>query len=358
MQKDNKIAPSSKSPISKESKAKNKSVIVLFFENCFRTSGWVNAYVRWTLLLLILICCYRRTTDGLWFIGYVAIVFAGCLERHQKYGKPIVAGKKEGQSIWEYGLGRTITAVLLPMVLDDTYQKRNIGAFQFFTAYLVTFVTLHLYIALLALADTVNANLTASVLITINQPFMCLLHSWPSFQVTADRLVSYGYSCRIPIVAHAYIASALGLIIFETYILYYFLFKLASLEAFYDSVQERFKRLYEIRKHSGNFLKRIFYIFFVKTYTGRLLLAFLMFSGVLLFIYYACRLCLYFPGDPHPRHGRYVLMYSYIYKDNIGLFTPVILIVLSAFGFFCSFMLLFEPFFRIGVFIHRLFKNK
>lgn len=206
-------------------------------ESWFELSTWQAGYTRWMVLLLIGICYYRGTTDGLWFIALVAIAFAFRLELHKRHGVPFIAGKRKDQSVRDYGLGRTFVAIIRPVCVSGG--PAGVEAYAWGRVFQIA-ILLHLYLAFIILFDSIDSEFTTHFLIVINQPFMSLLQYWPSWQETADKLIAHGYTNRVPIISHAYLGVAIGSFIYGWYWMRFF-FKLKSLEEYYDSKVEIYK---------------------------------------------------------------------------------------------------------------------
>lgn len=320
-------------------------------ESWFQLSTWQAGYTRWMVLLLIGISYCRGTTDGLWFIALVAIAFAYRLELHKRYGDPFVAGKRKDQSIWDYGLGRTIVAIIRPRcVFEGSIRGEAYASGRV----LQIAIILHLYLALIILSDSINSDFTTHILTVFNQPFMPLLQYWPSWQETADKLIAHGYTNRVPIISHAYLGVAIGSLIHGLYWMR-FLFKLQSLEEYYDSKVAIYKTapperpLFSPVKISHRPMTWL---------PWRWTVCLLGCGACIFFIWYACKLPLYFPGEPHLRRGgKYIWLYSYAYNDNIGIFTPVYQVLLGCMMLYPCITMLFEPFFRSGLYLIRLVKH-
>lgn len=344
------IAPGVKANL-EEIQPRPPSLPTSISESWFELSTWQAGYTRWMVLLLIGICCYRGTTDGLWFIALVAIAFAFRLELHERYGVPFVAGKRKDQSVWDYGLGRTFVAIIRPVCVSGG--PAGVEAYAWGRVFQIA-ILLHLYLALIILFDSIDSEFSTHILTVCNQPFMSLLQYWPSWRITADKLIAHGYTDRVPIVSHAYLGAAIGSFIYGWYWMSFF-FKIKSLEEFYDSKVRICKTA---PPEKPPFFPKKISFRYMAWLPWRWTVCLLGCVTCIIFIWYSCVMPLYFPGEPHLRRGgKYIWLYSYAYNDNIGVFTPVYQVLLGCLMLYPSITMLFEPFFRGGLYLIRLVKQ-
>lgn len=327
------------------------------FGNWFDLSTWRYSYRRWMLLTIISIFILRGTIDGLCFIAFLAYAIAARLENKKRYGVPIIAGKKKEQSILNYGVCRSITAIIAPILFSDVKIPEDSPGYvppeisQLFCIRIIgTMCILHLYISVVILADSINHEITSNILTILNSPVEHLLPYWRGFKITAEQFTSHGYGYRTPLLSHMYILYFCGAVVF---VIIFFTSLIVTIRA--SSLIERYNnssKLVQAMKRQGSksFFGKVFNRF-LHWYPVRIMLVILGSWAVVYYLYSATRLLLYFPGDLHPRHGRYIWMYSYAYNDNIAFFTPVYL-HLPAVIVLCGLLLiLLEPLYRSGLFL-------
>lgn len=315
-------------------------------ENWIQISTWRNGYARWTLLLFFAIFYFRGTTDGLWLIAYAAVAIASRLECHEKYGASFIYGKKKGQTIREYGIGRSLTGILWPAALreDSLELLSTITGLTLLVMY-----GLHLYFGIVFFLDFLDEEKTAKILTILNHPFADLLSYWLSYQETAEKFIAHGYANRIPLLCHVYMVTAISSFAYLFCSLLYIIKRDSSLKEWYVFKREQLKSF----KSPGcnTFFDRFFDSLF-RWPVGRWIITLVICCGLMLFLYAAARLPLYFPGEPHPRHGKYIWMYSFAYRDNIGLFSPILIMPMIT---LCigGILALFEPFYWSGLYLIR-----
>lgn len=333
------------------------------YYNCKRLSiltslldiaSWKYGYSRWMLLFFLAIFIYRRTTDGLWFISYVAIAIAGRFEARNRFSEPFIAGKTKRQSIREFGYCRAIVDVLLPIVAES--QDRFLEFTKtMFRGVVLTMLILHIYVGFVIACNAINIDFTNRLLIILCRPFADLLSNWPSFQITIERLISHGYGHRVPIVSHVYIVSVIGCIALTMYWFSEFR-KAGPLIFYYDERRKRYNALVSPNIHRtfiGNIKTRL-----VTSYIGEYLIVILAITCMALSVHFLTRLMILFPGEPAPRHGKYIWLASYVYKDDLGLFSIVCYLLFFFFPIPLFAVGLFEPFYRIGCTFFRFLKRQ
>lgn len=323
------------------------------FEDLFDLASWRYSYSRWMLMLVMVIFIYRRTTDGLWFIAYVAIAIAGRFEARKRYGKPFIPGKQKHQSLREYGYCRAIVDALFPVFAET--EDRYVELFHRLVrgALLIT-ILLHIYVGFVIICNTVNADFMTRFFTVLHRPFADLLSHWPSFQATAERLISHGYGYRVPIVSHVYIVSVIGCI--ATTVYWITGFRCAEpLSYYYDERPKRYMEYNGLNIYKA-FKNTVFQRFIALTlggYPGKIVVI----AALTAAVYFLNRLPILFPGEPAPRHGKYIWIASYVYKDDIGLFSPICYLVFFFYPFPIFVFHLFEPFYRVGFYCLRILKR-
>ncbi len=325
------------------------------FSNWLTFETWKHSYSRWMVVLVLGIFYFRGTTDGLWFIAFLLVTAAGQLESYKKYGRPIIVGKKKNQSIREYGIARTVIGIFFSWVLPESLPMSTKldkqwaqGGLQLWGGALFTSFVLHLYVGVIIFLDYFDTKFTAQLLRVLNKPFMPLIDYWSGPKETVDQLILHGYANRVSIVNHIYISAAVGCIIYGLYWGRYFM-KLKSIEEYFDGKLNVINKIRSSRES---------YIFKLNRWPpGRWLLKLGITILATFLIYKLPLVALYFPGEPHPRFGKYMWMYSYIYADNIGLFTPTYLLPMFVTIPYACLPFIIEPFYRGGLYLVRQIKN-
>lgn len=282
---------------------------------------WKGNYVRWAIMFFLGLSIYRTTTDGLWFIAFVAISFAYNLESHVKSGTPLIREKKYNQTIREYGVGRAISTLIFPIIaIDLSAELRRISYLQPNLMYIWigrtinTLLFLHLYVILIILFDLIDTDLLRSLVIQSNQPFEPIIDIWYGLRRSTSTLRYHAYSELVPVLEHIHIVTLLAFSInFFGTVLY------VLKPEFYQGWKNYFAS--EKNKFDRMKIKR-FGVEAMASPFGRLI------AGIIMTLVGAWAFCylfeipLYFEGEPHKRYGKYVWMYSYMYKDYLGYFTP------------------------------------
>lgn len=323
------------------------------FENWFNLASWKDSYARWMLILIITTFFLRGTTDGLWFLAYAAYAVAARLEAKKRHGTSFIIGKERGQSVWDFGVHQSIISIMSPRYFRIKSIEKEETQLLFINTFLCIFL-LHLYVGFIILMDSFNPELVNDLLVKINSPFIDMLQYWRGLQYTVDKLVTHGYSDRVPMLNHVYIACALFSICVLIPSLFLWIKQHDSLEEFYNTRRNLLDNAHPIR--ANNIFSRLHGKLF-RWYPSRLLLLALYCCFILWYLRDIIRLPLYFPDEPHLRHGKYIWMYSYAYRDNIGFFTPIYFIIPAVTGLLGIILHLFEPFARVGVFCKKCFPN-
>ena len=68
-------------------------------------------------------------------------------------------------------------------------------------------VLLHIYLTIIIALKHIWPSGTNYYIQSVTEPFIALLHYWPSFRLTAEKMMIHGYGQRVPIVAHSYLLS-------------------------------------------------------------------------------------------------------------------------------------------------------
>lgn len=197
-----------------------------------------------TLLCLLGVFSLRGTTDGLWCIAYLIYAIAARIEDHKRYGLPIINGKRQGQTIWEFGPGRTIAAIMFPRLFQEKYLYGDEAGYTAVHIRIITAMCFfHVYIALIILLDYLNPALAAQYFTILNDPFANLFTQWPAYQETAGSLLSHGYAQRIPIVTQGYIVGSIVMIVLSL-IYVYSIYEVPDL-------RKAIRKCYDSGKHFG-----------------------------------------------------------------------------------------------------------
>ena len=316
-------------------------------------SSWRYSYSRWMLVVISIVFMLRKTTDGLWFIAFATYAVAKRFEERKKYGSHILYGRKENESIWQYGVGRTLTALIAPSFLKGypSHEQPFFNAPRFVTRLIVTICALHLYIGVVGLLDTINPEGIAELLTIINKPFSHLLGQWPAYLDCAEEFIIHGYAYRLPLLNHLYITCTFGALLF----VWFTLLEICDgdLEGRYNKHNEQMASVSPLR---SGYLEKC-RAALTRCYPARIVLIYLCTVGLFYFFKYAPSLLLHFPGEAYARHGKYAWMASAAYRDNIGFFTPIYLF-LPLFTLLCTTTTFaFEPLYRTMLYIKRFLKK-
>lgn len=278
-------------------------------------TNWNKSYGKWAIIFFLGLSIYRTTTDGLWFIAFVVISFAYNLESHVKSGSPLIREKKVNQSIREYGVGRALsTLIFSPVAWDLSPALRSVSfippnmMYLLFGRAILTLLLLHLYVILIILFDLIDRDLCRSMIIQFNQPFEPIISVWHGLGKTVSNLRVHYHKNLIPIVEHLYLVT---LLFFAVHLLgmISYLFKSDFYQgwiAYYAHVKKKFDSKKGLDCSSF----------------GRVIVGFVTIFLFAWAFFYLFEIMLYFEGDPLRRHGKYIWMYNYMYKDYLGYFTP------------------------------------
>lgn len=285
--------------------------------------NWDKNYVRWSIVFFLGLSIYRTTTDGLWFIAFVVISFASNLESHVKLGTPLIRDRKKNQKIREFGVGRAISKLFLTKLSDDDSPLvRRYGVmppnlmYVFVGRAVNTLLLLHLYILLLIIFDFIDRELLRSIIVQFNKPFELIIDNWHGLHGmgrSASKLRSHYYSDLVPVLEHLYIVTMVFCSFYLIGVMNY-----VVKPAFFRGYIKHFasvKTTFEKRN------KKSLAADMVASPVGRFIVGIFMCGYGVLFIY-IYEPALHFEGEPHSRHGRYIWMYNYMYKDYLGYFTP------------------------------------
>lgn len=317
---------------------------------------WKNNYVRWAIIFFLGLSIYRTTTDGLWFMAFVVISFAYNLESHVKYGTPFIRGRKKNQSIKDYGIGRAISTIILPKIGEDLsleIRKRAVMPpdmmYVFLGRAINTVLLLHFYVLFIILFDIFDRELLRSLLGQFNQPFQFILDNWNGLRRASSSLRSHYYSGFVPVLEHIYIVTVFFCTAYLFGIIGYVL-----KPAFFKGYLKHFANIKE--KYTKKKIKSLGADFSTSS-VGRLIYGVIMFCLFMFFVNIFSPF-LYFDGERTTRHGKYIWMASYMYKDYLGYFTPTYMLSIFLCGFVHGFVPLLEIPCRISIYIGKIFKTK
>lgn len=143
-----------------------------------------------------------------WFVVllfwcFLCYLIARRLEVAHRKGGHFIRGMKKGQSIFDYGIYNTVTSFALGNPRRDTPDttRRWMGVTFF------VMVLLHIYLTIIIALKHIWPSGTNYYIQSVTEPFIALLHYWPSFRLTAEKMMIHGYGQRVPIVAHSYLLS-------------------------------------------------------------------------------------------------------------------------------------------------------
>lgn len=271
-------------------------------------------------MLVASICWYRRTTDGLFFIAPVLIQLAWKFEIYKKYDLSFALWKKEKKTLREFGYARAISSILCPNLVKD--RSENDYAVHMVWQAIFVILILHIYVFVVIIIHAINPKLINPIFIYINSYFDFIFNNWPSYMRVENGLIVHGYEDKIPIIKNVYLSSIVGTIFIYLYFIINF-FKLKSIKEFMAIMIINFK--YTIKcKNPSRF---IYYLYAIYNFIIYLIGSFLL----ILFLYYYASIPILYPGESPLRHGLYLWMASYAYKDEISLFTPTYIIIVPSF---------------------------
>jgi hypothetical protein len=314
------------------------------------------SYMCWVICFFIALWIYRGTMDGVLLILILCLLVAVRLRHCFKNGASFVPGLGEGESLWTYGLRRALANSLVYWLYpeghvksgDNVLGERHWGIILM-GGMLLTMITVHCYMSIIIIVDLVSPDLTTHLLARINAPFVPLLEYWSGPQNNINDLITHGYGSRVAIVAHSFIATAIGSVFcFGSYIAYLLMHKGAVEAICSDARTKGSKRLANSGGKLGAVLARdpvLLYVFH------------LLVSVAMLYVIYIMSYRLHFPGERAPGSRQYAWLNSYVYRENLGLFTPILIVYFVCFFSACT-ILLFEPFYKSYQFIHRFFTRQ
>jgi hypothetical protein len=299
---------------------------------------------------------YRgRTVDGLVLVFIFAFLIAWRFSECRKTRESFVPGLAAGESIKSYGVRLALANSLndwtfaygvVEKTRKETPGKRTQTSILV-GGMLLTMILLHGYMSIVIIFDYVAPELATQLLSWINTPFELILEHWKGAKYAIDGLISHGYENRVPIVAHSFVAAGIGSLLYLCSCLFYLLRNIPSLEMIYSNYMEYYQNL--PRGSGGRFLDkhpwfRSLFVMFVG-------------GGMGVFGIYIMTYRLHFPGEKAPGSVHLGWLSSYVYDDNIGLFTPIFIIL------FCLFLpviivVFFDPFYRRYLYVKNNFRSK
>lgn len=275
----------------------------------FTFSYWRHNYSSAALLIVACICCYRGTTDGLWFILYAFVSLAWRFELYIKTESAFIYWKEEKKTLREFGYFRAFTSVFWP-VTEKQYENNS---FKRFLCFIVPIIfILHVYIIIIIIFHAINPQRADFVFMSINKYFDFIFNNWPLYIRVEEGLISHGYENRIPIIKNAYLSSVIGSVV-----LYIFLtIDLFKIKSFNNGILKTMVDHFKGPIKNPNDSKFIWFLNKIYYFAMAMIANFCF----LCFVYYCTSMPILYPGEPPPRHGRGLWMASYAYEDNIALF--------------------------------------